>query len=1043
MATQTKILKKLPVDHATLERFRDAMFLRNVTASVKKVEDALAALPTDEVMKQKVQSANNEVYMPEKHAVYRADIACLMPSPSMRDFAALAFYCNTTYYERKNSQESYGSKTISDEIPKRIFQFAGLEAQLPTTREIRIVYRDLLHRNSDGYILTKNESWRGAVCRDRDGFKNFDVYYSSNEEGYIRPWNETGGKNFVILPFVHLNGLNSKPIDGTQALWFWLKYEWYPEDGFFTDSELAAYKKAVRLFKKYDGIIIVKDNRLLLDVEKIIADLRAGKSFDFIDFDAQALLKTTDLSADETFLHALTEDYLTCDQRRAMLDPYDARMLTDPNRGHWDLWDVPSEVPEDGGQADLGEGLVARDPAADVADGFIAIDFGTKSTVVAYESGPETYRPLQVGSGVYSNGVFETNYENPTIVHFLDIPAFQAAYAARAGRPATSWETMTVSHAAKQDLDTNKASAQYAEFFEGLKHWCGTKDLRVKIRDAAGNIIDLPPFLDLDDNELNPVEVYAYYIGLYMNNMLTGKCYIHYLMSFPVTYETDVREKIRSSFEKGLRKSLPTALLANEDVMKGFFVKEGTNEPAAYAITALREFGFTPEEGKQSYYAVFDFGGGTTDFDFGMLSEPPEDDERHSARLTHFGANGDRTLGGENLLRLLAFEVFKVNRAFLLQPDKDHPETKYSFTWAAEPQPFKGYEALIKPSQEAQQNMHNLMEALRPVWQMPDSEAAQNILSQGFVQVNLFTDAGEERAGVQLKLKVSEEAAALDPTEILYKRIEKGVMNFFVAMKEAFATASKESSPVKPLAETEEVAIFLAGNASRSELVTEIFEGFIDDDDDEDDDNDGKEVVEEADESDGEGIDHAELRNLLGLSADAPLPHFHLFPPLGTDEADELVQVVHEADDEPPTAKTGVAYGLLASRDGEETEVLDLTSGGGPVPFLFYVGRKRRGKFHTVLGMDALMGDWVPFIDAGGDVDILYTDKAEASRNDAPAKIAKSIHIHLDDAHRDKKKNIYIRPIAPRAIEYTIAASAADISDAEKHPEEPVRIELE
>ena len=58
--------------------------------------------------------------------------------------------------------------------------------------------------------------------------------------------------------------------------------------------------------------------------------------------------------------------------------------------------------------------------------------------------------------------------------------------------------------------------------------------------------------------------------------MLSEKhLFMHYIMSFPVTYEKENREKMRHSFEAGLKKSLPTALLSNPDAMKHFLVEEG------------------------------------------------------------------------------------------------------------------------------------------------------------------------------------------------------------------------------------------------------------------------------------------------------------------------------------------------------------------------------------------------------------------------------------------------------------------------------------
>ena len=96
--------------------------------------------------------------------------------------------------------------------------------------------------------------------------------------------------------------------------------------------------------------------------------------------------------------------------------------------------------------------------------------------------------------------------------------------------------------------------------------------------------------------------------------------------------------------------------------MKKFRVTAGASEPAAYAICALQEYGFEPEEDEKTYYGVFDFGGGTTDFDFGIWREAGLKERRYDYVIEHFAAGGDRYLGGENMLELLAFEVFKKNQ---------------------------------------------------------------------------------------------------------------------------------------------------------------------------------------------------------------------------------------------------------------------------------------------------------------------------------------------------------------------------------------------
>lgn len=42
----------------------------------------------------------------------------------------------------------------------------------------------------------------------------------------------------------------------------------------------------------------------------------------------------------------------------------------------------------------------------------------------------------------------------------------------------------------------------------------------------------------------DPIEIYAYYIGLYINNMFDSNgIYLNYILSFPVTYEKAIRDK--------------------------------------------------------------------------------------------------------------------------------------------------------------------------------------------------------------------------------------------------------------------------------------------------------------------------------------------------------------------------------------------------------------------------------------------------------------------------------------------------------------------
>ena len=771
-------------------------------------------------------------------------------------------------------------------------------------------------------------------------------------------------------------------------------------------------------------------------------------------------LKNFDDNVDKKFAANLKNLLLNCDFERAALDPYDENILLDPNRGHWDLWDFDSE---NGKEIALGENFVARDPASDVSTGIVAIDFGTSRTVVVYENEFSQILPLQVGNGSFKNGFNAENYENPTVIQFIDIENFLTAYYWREGRPLTKWNDVKVSHEAFDNMISG-GSEKFYSFLTDLKYWCGSKT-QFMLRDEKKFITQLAPFADLAEDEINPLEIYAYYLGLYINNMQQEKhIFLNYILSFPVTYDKEIREKMRKSFENGIKKSFPTALLSNETIMKKFSVREGASEAAAYAITALQEYGFDPAGEEENYYAVFDFGGGTTDFDFGFLRESQND--RYDYVLTHFGENGDRTLGGENILKLLAFEIFKNNQDRLINLDGGG---KIPFTWAADKKSFAGSEALIKDSQEAHANMHTLIEKIRPVWENPESDAAIEILAGGFIEINLFRDDGRLIKDFQLD-------ASIDLQKIIRERIKSGINNFFISMKEAFEKNSKNSlRKIKNIRELDEISIFLAGNSSKSPLVQELFEEYLlpaEDTrlaDDENPfangrlksgyelkedyfmqsgsiyrrDNNGLEIwlgdIDNADDQivlsetvkkipvnrAGERSQAENLFNFVGKT-----PNFKIYPALGSDLAKKIQKergVEIRTDLTAPTGKTGVAFGLLLSRAGGNVQTKHITPDLMKTPFSFYVGRNKKRKFKTFLDRNTKFDVWYPFIDAGDSFDIFYTNLPEAVSNQMNIQKAKRITINI--AEPNEELTVFIRAVKSNVIEYQIASSENDLSE--------------
>ena len=222
--------------------------------------------------------------------------------------------------------------------------------------------------------------------------------------------------------------------------------------------------------------------------------------------------------------------YLSIDRERINIDDYQENILLDPNVGHWDLKEQDKKELKE----ILGKNVYKRDSKKDINQGgIVAIDFGTKSTVVVYQKDSENILPMRISGDKLNREVRSTDYENPTVIEFRDIEKFLKDYNAKAGRPETKWEDITISHTAFGNL-TEVSSEYFDSIISDIKQWTASKNQKIILVDRKGKEILLPPYLELKEKSkdyIDPVELYAYYIGSYINNMING-IYLEYYLSF-------------------------------------------------------------------------------------------------------------------------------------------------------------------------------------------------------------------------------------------------------------------------------------------------------------------------------------------------------------------------------------------------------------------------------------------------------------------------------------------------------------------------------
>ncbi len=495
-----------------------------------------------------------------------------------------------------------------------------------------------------------------------------------------------------------------------------------------------------------------------------------------------------------------------------------------------------------------------------------------------------------------------------------------------------------------------------------MKQWAGA-DEKQNFRDFKEDF-SLESFTHCTD--FNPIEIYAYYIGRCINNMQNG-VFLKYFLSYPIKYEKHQAEKIRESFEKGLKKSLPRHVFDDEKTAKNFKVELRASEPCAYAISALKSYGFdkSAKLDKPIYYGVFDFGGGTTDFDFGKWGKSAN--PKFAYKMTHFSSGGDKFLGGENLLELLAFEAYGQN--FQTLKSKDIAIAKPSYD-RIDTQRFGSF---MQKSSGACLNLQEIASKLRPFLENLDADIIEAIEEneefeiEGFereFKIQLFDRNGEQ---------IDEDGFKVDYKELLKflkEKIDDGVKNFFAGFSKVMAENIDDQCRA--------FHIFLGGNASKSVLVKQAFEN----------------------------AKEKELKAYKQRTSKDDFT-FILYEPLGTEASDKQIKELtgeYVSKIPPylkPTCKTGVAFGLLESRPkvgGIERPSIN----SNPV-FKYDLGVEKEGNFHIKISRDSLKPNEYQIFQTkeewGGfdGLEMRYSDKPLANTNTLDIEDTQMISIALEE----------------------------------------------
>lgn len=698
----------------------------------------------------------------------------------------------------------------------------------------------------------------------------------------------------------------------------------------------------------------------------------------------------------------IAQIWQSLDYTTTRLPKVDTLRFTDADQGMWEFF-VPKALQSKFSKIQTNQFFRARNPILDVREAHVAIDFGTSSTVVAIRANGKD-ELLRIGmqeKHFAQDDINDQQYENPTVLEFIDLQAFLEEWHSDAYRPLVDWDTIHCSHEARANLRKNDTNTKVvSSILMRLKQWAlrDTNQAQVRVRDQQNYEYQLKPLTEFNPvkgkaielsssyPELDPIEIYAWFLGMNINWRARG-IFLNYYLTFPVEYPNDVKAKILAAFRRGLQRSLPEALLYDEKI-NDFSVDELASEPAAYAAAALERLKIEPEDGGVSY-AVFDFGGGTTDFDYGFYRTPTEDEEEEGWDhvIEHFGSSGDKFLGGENLLENLAYLVFQANIS-------ECRKRNIAFTKPLDADRFAGSELLIEQTQAAYTNTTLMMSKLRPLWEAGKIDLDSN-------GTEIFKLINKEGATVDCEIKIKQD----ELIKFLENRIRQGLRNFFISLNVAFQQRTQKLPEL--------VHILLAGNSSRSNIVLGL--------------------LGRLDNQKSEKLYELFLADLAEIFED--MPDFEIHLPLDADPKDPYAA----------TAKTGVALGLLRLGPGESLKVINHASHSNiDSPFQYFVGSFKRDTFKVALTRGQSYQSWVELGRPLNGVLVMgYTTTPLAAIDNSVKRGETGLfeqNLRLSGLIQGHK--VFAKIIAPDEIEICTALSLDEVNNQQTSNNRTIRLKI-
>lgn len=324
--------------------------------------------------------------------------------------------------------------------------------------------------------------------------------------------------------------------------------------------------------------------------------------------------------------------------------------------------------------------------------------------------------------------------------------------------------------------------------------------------------------------KFSAIAFYGYLLGRAINNPAAGKLYRKYYITYPAKFNPELRDMICESLAYGINRALPEPLRNGKD-SKGKELVEVSmkySEPEA-CVGAFVGKQLKLGSEKAKLFAVYDLGGGTMDFAFGILRQAEGDELDEADQVIKiFGIDGDESYGGEKLIHQLAYKIYRDNQT-------EMEKNKIKFILPEGEHNPKGFDGLISEGDRiADINVNIFKERLaRPLFKWKEETLSKllDIVSEAVdaehVRLTL-KDAEDEDKDITIKVD------GVD--DFIKEKIDESITAFRTVLVKNFeknkSTLAKYGIRFdeKQLKKNSSVEIFLGGNASKQHYVKELLE---------------------------------------------------------------------------------------------------------------------------------------------------------------------------------------------------------------------------